>query len=64
MLVRNLTECGGPRKLRSHWEEVIHIVVERMGDDSPVYRIKPERGYSRVRVLHRNLLFPCDALEM
>ena len=50
--------------MRSHWEETIHVVAERMRGDSPVYRIKPENGRSRARVLHRNLLLPCDALEL
>ena len=63
VLVRNLTECGGPGKLRSHWEHVIHVVVERMGVQSPVCKVKPESGGGRTRVLHRNLLVPCDVLE-
>ena len=64
MLVRNLTERGEPGKLRSHWEDVIHVVVDRMGIQSPVYKVKPESGGGRIRVLHQNLLLRCDALEL
>ena len=44
VLVRNMSECGGTGKLRSHWEDRIHVVVTRKGDDSPVYEVKPESG--------------------
>lgn len=62
VLVRNLSERGGPGKLRSYWEDRIHIVVKRISDDSPVYQVKPEGRPGKVRTLHRNLLLPCDCL--
>lgn len=40
----------------------IHIVVSQKGENSPVYEVKPERGTSRGRILHRNMLMPCHAL--
>ena len=43
---------------QSHW------VVERMGVQSPVYKVKPESGVGSTSVLHRNVLLPCDALEL
>lgn len=64
VLVRNMSECGGPGKLCSYWEDQIHIVVSHKGEDSPVYEVKPERGTGRGRILHRNMLMPCHALPL
>ena len=63
VLVRNLSERRGPGKLRLYWEEQIytHVVDEHISD-SPVYRVKPEHNRGKQRVLHCNLLLPCDAL--
>ena len=36
VLVRNLTERGGPGKLQSHWEHVIRVVDDRIGHQSLV----------------------------
>ena len=49
-----------PEKLQSHWEHVIHVVVVQ----SPLYKVKLESGGGRTRVVHLNLLLPCDVLEL
>ncbi len=64
VLVRNLTLRGGPGKLRNYWEDAIHTVVRQVGEEGPVYEVKPERGKGRSRVLHRNLRLPCDYLPL
>ena len=62
VLIRNLTPRGGPGKLRSHWEQQIHVVIRRKNPESPVYDVEPENGNGRTRTLHRNMLLPCDHL--
>uniref|UniRef100_A0A3B3Q8H6 Gypsy retrotransposon integrase-like protein 1 n=1 Tax=Paramormyrops kingsleyae TaxID=1676925 RepID=A0A3B3Q8H6_9TELE len=64
VLVKNLTPRGGTGKLRNHWEDVVHTVVRQMGGEGPIYEVKPEWGKGRSRVLHRNLLMPCDYLPL
>ncbi|KAL6454997.1 hypothetical protein MHYP_G00365650 [Metynnis hypsauchen] len=65
VLVRNMTPRGGTRKLRNHWEERIHKVVRQVTKDVPVYEVVPEQGKGREsRILHRNLLLPCDYLPL
>ena len=64
VLVRNMTPRGGTGKLRNHWEESIHVVIRQVGEEIPVYEVKPEQGRGRSRILHRNLLLPCDHLPL
>ena len=62
VLIKNLSEHGGPGKLRSFWEEKIYLIVKQKAPDSPVYELEPESGEGHNRTLHRNLLFPCGDL--
>ena len=62
VLVRNLSKREGPGKLRSYWEDKIHVVEKQIHDDWPVYQVQQEDGQGTRRVLHRNLLFQCDGL--
>ena len=64
VLVRNLSERGGPGKLQAHWADQIHRIVRQRGPDSPVYEVKPETGTGPTCVLHRNLFLPCDSLPL
>ena len=61
VLERNLCEMGGTGKLRNFWEEKVHAVIDRR-KGNPVYVLKAEAKSGIERILHRNLLLPCDLL--
>ena len=61
--MRCLSERGGPGKRRSHWEQLVHVAVGQTGN-SPVFEVRPEGRTGKHRVLHINLLFPFDFLQV
>ena len=64
VLVRNVGRYPGPGKLRSYWEDKLYVIVRRKGEDSPVYEVKALNGRLKHRILHRNLLLPCDNMRV
>ena len=62
VLVRNKREQGGPGKLRSYWEQDIYI-VNKVQPSGVVYEVQKVQGGEK-RVLHRNMLLPCDLIEL
>jgi hypothetical protein len=61
VLVKNYSQRGGPGKLRSYWEDEIHVVTRHLG--GPVYEVRSESSLRRKAcVLHRSMLLACDML--
>lgn len=61
--MRNLPERGGTGKMRSYWEDNIHVVLESFGEDPVLYKVRAENNIdSKTQNLDRNFLLPCDLL--
>ena len=65
VLMHNLSQRGGPGKLRSYWEPDVHVVVEVKGDIGLAYVIRSGKDKSsKVRVIHKNHLLLCSSLPL
>ena len=57
VLLRNLTERGGPGKLRAFWESVPYTLTRIVGETGLVYEIEKEDHKKTKKIeIHRNLL--------
>ena len=63
VLIRNMSERGKTGKMRSFWEEKVHLVVENINNENITNKVKSEKNTNgRIRVLRRNMLLRCDYL--
>ena len=62
VLVSNKREQGGPGKIRARWEADVFEVIEVLGE-GVVYKVANLSKAKDERVLHRNLLLPCELIE-
>ena len=51
VFVPSLSERGRPGKLRSSWENQVHVVMEQKGNGMPVFEVRSESGTKQSRVL-------------
>ena len=52
------TAYKGKHKIQVWWEDTIYEDVEQPFKNVPVFKIKPQGGDDRVKIVHRNLLLP------
>ena len=58
-----MSQRKGTGKMRNFWEEKVHIIVSRIGDNRVVYKVKQEdEGNNKIRVLHRNMIMKIDGM--
>ena len=60
VLVRNVG-LQGKQKLADRWAKDVYRVCKKVGQDLPVYVVKPESG-GKEKTLHRNMLLPLQSL--
>ena len=61
VLLRNHREKGGTGKLKTYWEDVVYVVIDKDAD-IPVYTIKPEEGTRPIKRVHRNNIMKCNLI--
>ena len=63
VLIRNLSERGGGRKIRSFLEDKVHWVIENLSSENITYKVQPKNDLNgKMCTLHRNMPLSCDNL--
>ena len=63
VLISNLSEKGGTGKMRSFWEDKVHVVIDNLNSENITYKVQPENDLNgKIRTLHRNMILSCDDL--
>ena len=62
VLAKNVKKLQGPGKLRNYWEDEIYVVKSVGGEGNVVYTIHKEGNENSTRVVHRNMIKPCELL--
>ena len=62
VLVRNM-ETGGPGKLRSYWKEEVYV-IDQLKENGVVYTVSKEKDRTGRWTVHRNMILPCEKLEL
>ena len=64
VLIKNVRETGGPGKIRTFWEQSIYKVMGTKGPGDVIVTVRKEDcPGEKERVVHRNMLMPCEMLE-
>ena len=62
-MTRNLSEKGGTGKIRSFWEDKVHVVIENLNSGNITHKMQPENDLNgKICTLHSNMLLSCDNL--
>ena len=65
VLVKNVREKGGPGKIRAFWEQDVYRVLEVQGPSDVIVKIQKENcPTGEKRVVHRNMILPCEMLDI
>ena len=52
------TAYKGKHNIQDWWENTVYEVIEQPFKNMPLFKIKPQGGDDRVKIVHRNLLLP------